>query len=391
MNLSLRVRSLAAVTASMAISAMVFGFTFPMFSTRLHEMGLSDAMIGYSTSAQSGGVFLVAWFAPLLVTRFGAVNVMLAMTVTKVTAVLLCIVFPGYWPWLALRLVIGAAGSVLWIAGETWINEIAEEKSRGRELAIYSAALGLGTMIGIKIVDVVGIHGALPFLVLAGVVAAAALPLLFVLRDGPKLDLAGHSLGLAGFVASFRMAPLAIFLNAAFAIIFVSVQTFIPIYGLELGLELERTLDLLIVFNLGGIVLPYLAGWLADKIDRALLGSLMVLLCLMLFVVMGQALVVPTVDFIYIFLLGGIAASIYAIALALLGEGFRGAALASATASFTLMWNLGGFFGPSIVGEAMDTAGPEGLPAALAILSALILPFALIGWLRRRRRVWAAS
>ena len=47
-----RLRSLVAVTASMALTAMVFGFSWPMFSTRLAEMGIEEGLIGVNTAAQ---------------------------------------------------------------------------------------------------------------------------------------------------------------------------------------------------------------------------------------------------------------------------------------------------------------------------------------------------
>ncbi len=380
-----RLRGLIAVISSMALTALVFGFTYPMFATRLDMMGVPELWIGLNAAAQSAGVFVVGWFAPRMITHFGPVRVMVAMTGIKLLAVLICILFPTYWPWLLMRMVIGGAGSVLWIAGETWINEMAEERSRGRELAIYSAALGAGTVIGVKIVEVVGYAGSWPFIALMVAVGMAAIPLLFVWRDGPVLDMADHDVGLAGFVASFRGAPLAIMLNTVFAAIFVSMQSFMTVYGLQVGMALDRSLNMLIVFNIGGILLPYGAGWLADRMDRALLSFFLVLLSTLLFVVMVWALAQPVFDFLYIFVLGGLSAAIYAIAMVLLGEKFRGAALASAAATFTLMWNVGGSVGPFITGGAMEAFGAQGLPISLAILSTLVLPFTFGAWLRRKR------
>ena len=378
-----RLRVLAAVTLSMTVTAMVFGFSFPMFSTRMATMGFRDSMIGLNASAQALGVFAVIWFAAGAVARHGPVVVMLAMAAVKLLAVLACMVFPDFWPWLVLRLVIGAAGSVLWIAGETWVNEAAREESRGRELAIYSAALGIGTVAGNKIVEVAGFQGWLPFAALAAVVAVSVLPLFLVLGDSPRLG-TGQRPGAASLLAAFRQAPLPIVLNGAFAAVFVSLHAFITVYGLEVGMALERAIHFLIVFNLGGIVMPYAAGWLADRIDRTLLALLMVLACALLFAVMGQALSRPGIDYPYIFLLGGLSAAVYAVALVLLGERFRGAELASATAAFTLMWNVGAAAGPALAGAAMERLGAPGLPVALALMSAAVLPLALRSFLARR-------
>lgn len=381
-----RLRGLVAVTSSMAMTAMMFGFSWPMFSTRLAEMGVSEARIGIHTAVQGVGIFVVAWFTPRLITRFGPARLMLAMTAINLTAVLLCIPFQGYWPWLVLRFVIGAAGSVLWVAGETWVNQTAREESRGRELAIYSAALGLGTVLGVKILEVVGYQGNLPFLTLAGAVVLVALPLLAALDVSPRIEVGDHRPGLWGLAAAFRGAPLSILLNTAFAAVFAGVETFMSVYALKVGMPVDRAFELLMVFNLGGIVLPYAVGWLADRMDRALLSVWLVVASTALLAVMGRALAVPDLDNAYMLVVGGLSAGIYAVAMALLGERFRGAALASAATLFTLMWNLGSLVGPLVTGAAMQRFGPAAMPWTLAVMAALVLPLAIGAWLRRRAR-----
>jgi len=106
-----------------------------------------------------------------------------------------------------------------------------------------------------------------------------------------------------------------------------------------------------------------------------------------LFAVMGWALVRPGLDYVFIFTLGGIVASVYSVALTLLGEQFRGAALASATATFTLMWNVAAALGPPLTGQAMDSFGPQGLVWFMALLSISAVPLGYRVWRRQRRKL----
>jgi MFS family permease len=76
---------------------------------------------------------------------------------------------------------------------------------------------------------------------------------------------------------------------------------------------------------------------------------------------------------------------IYTIAMVLIGERFRGADLAAASALFGVMWGSGSILGPSAGGLAMDFSGPHGLPLALTLMFALFLPLPVSAWLRRRR------
>jgi len=75
---------------------------------------------------------------------------------------------------------------------------------------------------------------------------------------------------------------------------------------------------------------------------------------------------------------------VYTIAMVLIGERFRGADLAAASALFGIMWGSGSVLGPSLGGLAMDFYGPHGLPLALALMFALFLPLPAGAWLRRR-------
>lgn len=91
------------------------------------------------------------------------------------------------------------------------------------------------------------------------------------------------------------------------------------------------------------------------------------------------------------FLVGGILGGFYTIGLVLLGEQFRGAELASATAVFSAMWGVGGVVGLPFAGAAMDLLPPHGLPIALVALFLAYLPFPIVGYVRRRRSKLGAS
>jgi MFS family permease len=88
-----------------------------------------------------------------------------------------------------------------------------------------------------------------------------------------------------------------------------------------------------------------------------------------------------------LFLWGGVFAGVYTVALIILGERFRGAALATGNAAFGFFWGIGGLLGPAVAGAAMDVWDPHGLPATLCTAS---LVFVLLG-IGRRLNSRAAS
>ena len=82
--------------------------------------------------------------------------------------------------------------------------------------------------------------------------------------------------------------------------------------------------------------------------------------------------------------LGAILSGVYTIALVIIGEQFKGADLAAASAVFGVMWGAGTVVGPQLGGLAYDQFPPHGIPLALAALAMIFLPFPTRAWLRRR-------
>ena len=100
---------------------------------------------------------------------------------------------------------------------------------------------------------------------------------------------------------------------------------------------------------------------------------------------MDVAVAVPGLDFAYFFVVGGIISGLYVVALSLIGDRFRGSALAAAVTVYTLMWSAGSMVGPPVAGLAVAMVGSGGLQLALVCFTGLVLPFAIASWLRGRR------
>jgi hypothetical protein len=71
--------------------------------------------------------------------------------------------------------------------------------------------------------------------------------------------------------------------------------------------------------------------------------------------------------------MGGVGYGVYTMALVDMGNRFTGSALVAGNAAFGLMWGVGGMIGPPSAGFFMQTFGPVGLPAMIAVLSAILV------------------
>jgi MFS family permease len=118
--------------------------------------------------------------------------------------------------------------------------------------------------------------------------------------------------------------------------------------------------------------------------DRRRLTLIIALFMLLCTLVLPWALPVAPYNTVLAFLLGGCIGALYTMGNVLLGERFRGADLAAASTLFAVMWNIGTLIGPSIGGLGLDLSSEFGLPLALTLMVASILPFAIQAALRSR-------
>jgi MFS family permease len=357
LNPSERFRSLVAVISAMCVTFALYALSLPLFATRLDEMGESETVIGINAAAQAIALLAVAPFAPRLLQKFGPAVVMLWMLAGTLVFILLCPLYENAWYWLVLRLLLGTTTSIMWIAGEAWVNQASDDAGRGRVLAFYGIAGAAGTMAGFGVIGYFGHTGWTPFLIAGGMVAASALAILPAIRIAPPFAGAQS----APMAKLFFVAPTPLLINLLAAVTFGSLASFLSVYGTDIGMPLDDTFWLLVLLSAGGLM-QYPIGWLADRMNRRTLALGLMVAMMVMFALMGLALADPFLRWPYALFLGMGLMGLYTLGLTLLGARFRDADLSAATTLFQLMWNTGVVVGPFAVGIAMEQTGPAGLP-----------------------------
>jgi len=363
-------RGLIAVIASMVVVNLVYGLTLPLLSLVLDAQGISKTIIGLSIVAQASAGVVLAPLMPRLILRYGAARVMQQATLIAAVTMVALGVFQDVIAWFPMRFLLGAAAAMLWSASEAVINELVDDNWRGRIIGIYGSAGAAGFALGPLILVFTGTEGLLPFIVTAALVVAAGLPLFWLPnRESDDAD-SGH----ASLARIFRLVPHIMLLNLAYAAAVEAFIAFFPLFGIHLGLGEARSLSLLTVFALGGVVLQLPLGWLADHMRRQRLLLACLLLTMVGFAVLPQLVTLPIAGPAFAFGLGGVEGMIYALGVILLGQRFRGAELAAASVLYTGMWGAGTMLGPALVGAGMDLFGDYSLPYLIAAIYAVYLP-----------------
>ncbi len=374
-----RRRSLAAVILHMTSIGLTMGVTIPLTALVLEGWGTDTWLIGVVAGMPAAAILLLMPFFPRVIGRLGTLPSMYWGCALGTVAILLHPLFPSVGAWAVLRFLIGAGLALPWLVGETWINAVALEASRGRVIAVYGAALFAGFAIGPLLLDWVGVDGWPPFLLAAACVVGAVLPLLLARRLAPPMP-ARPALRLREVVWTVPTVAMAALVAGTLE---NAYYVLLPLFALRNALPEAFSLHLLSLLLVGGIALQFPIGWLADRGDRHLiLGALAVLSgigALSLPLALGNDVLLAML----VFGVGGVVLGFYTVGLALLGQRFRAADLAVANATFIMLYEAGTFLGPGIAGAAMDVWQPNGLVGAVAVIS---LAFAALAFARTGER-----
>jgi MFS family permease len=353
---------IAAAIACVAIVGIGISLTIPLLSLEMDRMGISRSLIGANTAVAGVASILAVPFVPALAMRFKVLPVLWACVAVVTMSLIAFKVFHGLAWWFAIRFVFSAAIGVLFVLSEFWINTAAPPARRGFVMGVYATVLALGLAAGPLVLAATGASGWPPYLAGAVLFALAAVPLLFVGNVSPVVE-RGTGRTVLSLLAA---APAATFAALVFGALETAAYALLPVYGLAIGLTVERAALLVSAVALGNVACQIPLGLLSDRVDRRA-----ILLGVGVSGALGAAILPAlTGSFAWLsatlFLWGGLTGALYTVGLAHLGARFTGRDLVSANAAFVLLYNVGLVLGPPVAGVAMDLVPPQGFAAALA-------------------------
>jgi MFS family permease len=379
---SQRRQSLAAMMICAFIAGMSFGVFISMLSVILEGWGVSSTMIGWNAAMPVLGIIVASPFLPAVLRRLGTLRAIFAGIAIEVVALLLLPTFPDVGAWFAIRFFAGLGIAAQWVISETWVNMVAEEKHRALTIGIFAGLLGGGFAIGPLIVVAVGIEGFTPFLIGAALTLLSAVPLLFVRKIAPRIEIERAK----NLRWALKFAPVIMVVAVISGLGDEAIFALLPVYGIHAGLAQDDAIFMLAVFVAGTVFLQVPIGWLADRIGR----RIMLLFCATIGfigpVILPFVLANTTQLYITLFIWGGTVWGVYGLAITLLGERFRPSELTQASALFVMIYSAGSLIGPPIGGGAMDLWDPHGLPVVVGGALFLLVVISGIAWIAGAER-----
>jgi MFS family permease len=379
-------RELVAVVATASLASVTISLGLPLLSLVLHRHGVDAWTIGLNTTAGALGSLVAAPLVDRVAGRIGAVRTMQAALALAASTFLLFPLAVDLWLWSLWRMLLGAAGALLFVVSEAAINALAPPERRGRILALYATAFSLGYAGGPLLLALTGSEGVLPFLVAAGLLLAAALPLARVRGIDRLLVAAGGEARGPGPFELVRRAALPLAGMLVYAALETGFFALLPVYLLARGRPEVQAALLLSVWIAGNIALQLPIGWAADRLGALRTLGLAAAAALLALLLLDPAVRAGWAAWPLLLLGGGVMGALYTLSLTLIGERFRAHELMRANAAFVVSFQFGLLLGPAAVGLALREAGPAAFawPLAAALLALLAAILSAVGRLDRR-------
>lgn len=374
-----RTRSLFVAIMCGGLAGCGFGLLMPLISLNLEAMTGSGALAGANAAAAALAMILSTPFIPGLFSRITP-RVLLAGSLALIAAGIM--VFPSVrevWAWFLVRFIIGIAVTVVFIASETWINQLAKPERRASLLAVYATVLSAGFGSGGLLLAVLGSEGWAPWIAAATIYALGVIPVVFLRGPGLVPPSAEEGSPLA-MLSTARLAPAAILAGFLFGALENSFFALMPVYGDRIGLTTVLVGLLMTTGALGALCLQIPIGNFADRAGRmrtlAIITAGAVVVPLLIVASSGFGFALFPLIFLYV----GLASAYYTVGLSVIGERVTVGRLAAANAAFIFAYGAGSLVGPLMAGLAMDWLNPHGFLLALSLVAAIYLPVALKSW-----------
>ena len=361
--------NLVRVILAISLAGVVAGINLPLSTLTLKHWGISSSIIGLAASMMGLSAAVTTPFLPRMVNLFGQIPVLRFSLVTLPLAILALPIFQNLYAWFLLRFIIGLAATVIWVLSEIWINSFAEDRTRGRIIAIYTSLLSLGFIVGVLIMSFTSVETFGGFYISASLAIVVALPL-WSMKDIGDFE-APMNISFSKYLFS---SPILMGSSWMMGFLYAASAGLLPVFALPYVNEdytaASRTVAWLAT---GELMLPLLIGWLADKYDKRKLMILLTIIAIFVLFLIPVFFHLPMLRFLLLFLLGGVTMGFYVLGLTMLGEQYKGQVLVSANASFIFFLSIGEILGPPIIGRAMDIFGNSAFGWAMGIISLLFL------------------
>lgn len=344
------------ILGAVFVSGLSQGMLLPLLSILLEQAGVSSSFNGLNASALYIGILLASPFIEKPLRRYGYKPVIVAGLFLGLGCTLLFPVWQAFWFWFVLRMIIGIGDNLLNFAAQLWMITSSNKDQKGRNIAYYGLAFGLGFAVGPVMTRLLAVSEFLPFLVSACLSFLVWLTLTRVPNEFPDQSVdtrTGNSIW-QNYKRVFKLAWMALLATFAYGFLEASLHGNFPVYALRTGLDVKWVSILLPAFVVGSLFTQIPLGSLTDRI-----GSRKVLLAALLcgstsFFASGLVQTSPYALLVTFLISGMTVGSLFSLSITYMVDLLPTELLPTGNIIAGIAFGIGSIFGPWIGGLLID-------------------------------------
>ncbi|MEM7240167.1 MAG: MFS transporter, partial [Pseudomonadota bacterium] len=371
--------SFAALFLSIFLVQMGSGSLGPLDVLAANARGFTAEEIGLLGSAHFAGFFIGCYLAPRYVGSIGHSRSFAAAAAVGATGALLHPVLEGPIYWAALRVLTGIAIASAYTVIESWLQAKTQNHNRGRVYGIFRVVDMGGQITAQGMIAVLDPTSYAAYNIIAVFCCLCLLPLTLSRRVAPEIPGAPRLRPIRAYVLS-PLAAIGIVVAGATGASFRMVG---PLFGIENGLTQGQLAIFLSSAMLGGILVQYPVGWLADKYERRtvliFISAAAIGCCLWTVQASGS----PELLYLTAALFGATSYPVYSISSALANDRATPDMALELNASLVFFFSVGAVISPIVSAQLIDNYGPDALFMFIASAHLVLIVFALYRMTRR--------
>ncbi len=368
---------ISSLLAGVALLLLGHGLLNTLLTLRGVAEGYSTGLIGLLMSGYFAGFLIGTWLAPSLIRRIGHIRTFAFYAALAAVAVLLHVLIVNPWVWLVLRVLYGVSLVTLYMVIESWLNAQVSGEKRGQVFALYMA-VNLGALAAAQQLLSLDTPMNFTLFALAAILISSALmPITLTRQAQPALP----DMPATDLLQLARIAPLPLMAAGISGLTLGGFWGLAPVYASQVGFDAAGVGLLMSITILGGAVLQWPIGLFSDKHDRRVVllwvVAIAAVLALVITPILSGSLLLGLM-----FLWGGLAFSIYSIAVAQMVDQLHPDEILSGSSGLLLANGFGAAFGPVVAGGLMHLFGHIALPLFFAVSLGILAIYSF--WRPRR-------
>jgi MFS family permease len=340
---------------------------------------------GIMMSGYYVGYFLGSNMTPKLVSRVGHIRVFAAFASLSSLSILIIAAYVNPVVWTLGRFLTGLSLVSCYIVAESWLNDRANNRTRGKILSAYMFITYIGLAVGMLLLNFDNPKNFKPFILVSILLSVALIPILLTKRKAPKFK----KIGTLKIKELYKISPLGFVSSFCTGVIYSALFTLAAVYASIINFSVFEISLLLFLITVAGALAQGPIGYFSDQFDRRgviiLCSTICVIFCFLSIIVSGDTLqyidivVDPGSDklmfFIFVTIYAGASLSLFPLNLSHTNDFVPKEKFVAAGGGLQLVFGLGAMGGPITCSYFMNIFGPNGFFFFLGIFHVIVALF----------------